>query len=232
MSGVSIVLRSSTVSSLSGFGEQPARLPQPRTVERVAHAAGVGELRLPDAVRDVVLENVACAGAEAVVLLLEHHLGDPQQFALGEVRELEVMRDARAHARIRLEERLHAIAVARQDHDEVVAVVLHHLQQDLDRFLAVVALVVGAIEVVRLVDEQHATHRFLQHFARLGRGVADVLADEVVARHRNQVAFADVAESVKDLRHAQRDGRLARAGVAREGHVQARRLCLQALVHA
>ena len=82
MSGDSIVLRSSTVSS-GRVREQPARLAQPRAVERVAHAAGVGELRLLDAVREVFLERLARAGTEAVVLLLEHHLGDAQQLAFG-----------------------------------------------------------------------------------------------------------------------------------------------------
>jgi hypothetical protein len=42
-----------------------------------------------------------------------------------------------------LEEGVHPVLVAGQDHDEVVALVLHHLQQDLDRLLPVVALVLG-----------------------------------------------------------------------------------------
>ena len=84
------------------------------------------------------------------------------------------------------EERVHPVLVAGEDHDQVVALVLHHLQQDLDRLLPVVALVLGPVEVVGLVDEQHAAHRLLQHLLGLRRGVADVLADEVVARHRRR----------------------------------------------
>ena len=142
------------------------------------------------------------------------------------------MRDARTDPRVRLEERLHAVAIAREDHDEVVAVVLHHLQQDLDRLLAVVALVLRSIEVIRLVDEQHAAHRALQHLAGPRRRVPDVLADEVVARHGHEVSFADVAEAVQDLGHPQRDRGLAGAGIAGERHVQARRLGLQPEVRA
>ena len=98
--------------------------------------------------------------------------------------------------------------------------ILHLLQQDLDGLLAVVALVLRPIQVVGLVDEQHAAHRPLQHFTRLWCGVADVLTDQIVARHRDHVAFAHIAEAMQDLSHAQRDGRLAGAGVAREVHVQ------------
>jgi hypothetical protein len=58
--------------------------------------------------------------------------------------------------------------------------------------------------------------------------VADVLADEIVARHRDEVAAADEAEAVEDLRHPHGDGGLAGAGVAGEGHVQRRRLCREA----
>ena len=78
------------------------------------------------------------------------------------------MRDARAHAGIGAEEGLHPVLVAGQDHHQVIALVLHHLQQDLDRFLAVVALVLGAVEVVGLVDEQHAAHGLLETSLVLG----------------------------------------------------------------
>ena len=129
-------------------------------------------------------------------------------------------------------EGLHAIAVARQDDDEVVALGLHDLQQDLDRLLAVVALVLGAVEVVRLVDEEHAAAGALEHLPGLRRRVADVLADEVVARDGHDLRLLDVAEPVQDLGHAQRDGRLPRAGVAGEAHVQRRTRAGQALLAA
>ena len=123
-----------------------------------------------------------------------------------------------------LEEAVHPVGVAGEDHDEIVALVLHHLQQDLDRFLAVVALVLRPVEIIGLVDEQHAAHGLLQHFLGLRRGVADILADEIVARDRDEMAFADIAERVQDLGHAHRDRRLAGAGIAGEGHMQRRRL--------
>ena len=213
-------------------GKQPARLAQPRAIERIAHAARVGEMRLLDPIADVFLERLARAGAEAVVLLLEHPVGDRSRSTLRVVRKIQVVRDARTHAGVGAEEGLHAVLVAGQDHDQVVALVLHHLQQDLDRLLSVVALVLRAVQVIGLVDEQHAAHRLLQHFLGLRSGVADVLADQVVARHRHQVAFAHVAEPMQDLRHAQRDRGLAGARIAGEGHVQARRLRLQPEVHA
>jgi len=48
------------------------------------------------------------------------------------------MRDPRAHAGVALEEHVHAVLVACQDHYQLVAVVLHHLEQDVDTLLAVV----------------------------------------------------------------------------------------------
>ena len=130
------------------------------------------------------------------------------------------MRDAGAHPRVGAEERLHAVAVAREHDDEVLALGLHDLEQDLDRLLAVVALVLRAVEVVRLVDEEHAAVGALEHLAGLRRGVPDVLPDEVVARDRDDLRLLDVAEAMEDLRHPQRDGGLAGAGVAGEAHVQ------------
>ena len=46
--------------------------------------------------------------------------------------------------------------------------------------------------------------------------MADVLADEVVARDGDEMAFAHVAEAMKDARHAHRHRRLAGAWIAGE----------------
>jgi hypothetical protein len=134
-----------------------------------------------------------------------------------------VVRDTRAHPGVAAEERVHAVLVPGQDHHQVVALVFHRLQQDLDRLGAVVALVLGLVQIVRLVDEQHAPHGPLQHLSGLGRGVTDVLSDQVVARDRDHLGTPDVAQAVQDLRHAQGDRGLAGARVAGEAHVQRRR---------
>ena len=104
---------------------------------------------------------------ELVLLLLHHEIGDLHELFGREVREVQVVGDARAHAGVGAEERLHAVLVAGEDDDEVLALGLHDLQQDLDRLLPVVALVLGAIQVVGLVDEQHAALGALEHVARL-----------------------------------------------------------------
>ena len=125
--------------------------------------------------------------------------------------------------RIALEEGVHPIAVAGEDYHQVVAVVLHDLQEDLDRLLAIVALVLGAIEVIGFVDEEDAAHRPLEDFLGLGRGMSNVLAHQIVAGDGDEVPFADISKPVEDLRHAQRHRRLAGAGIAGEAHMQAGR---------
>ena len=45
------------------------------------------------------------------------------------------------------EKPVHAVRIAGEDHHQIVAMVLHHLQQDFDRLLAVVALILGPIEI-------------------------------------------------------------------------------------
>ena len=55
----------------------------------------------------------------------------------------------------------------------------------------IVAFVLGTVQVVRLVDEQHAAVRALEHLLGLRRGVADVLADEVVADVTDDVVARD-----------------------------------------
>ena len=133
-----------------------------------------------------------------------------------------MVRDPRAHARVHSEELLHAVTVSGQDHHQALALVLHHLQQYLDRLNPVVALVLGAIEVVGLVDEEHPAVGALDHLLGLGRGVPDVLAHEVVAGHGHHVIALDVSEPVEDLSGAQRHCRFACPRVAGEAHVEGR----------
>jgi hypothetical protein len=134
-----------------------------------------------------------------------------------------VVGDARAHAGIAVEEAVHLVLVTGKNHNQIVTVVFHALQQDLDRFLAVVTFVLGLVEIVGLVDEKHPAHGALDHFAGFGRGVADILADEIVSRHRDHVAFADIAETMQDFGHPERHGGFPGTGVSGEVHVQRRR---------
>ena len=105
------------------------------------------------------------------------------------VRERDLAREARAQARVRVEEASHQPRVAGDDHDEAVAVVLHPLEQRLDRLGAeVLAPVARRRERVRLVDEEHAVERAADRAVGLDRGRADVLADERRAVDLDEVA--------------------------------------------
>ena len=50
--------------------------------------------------------------------------------------------------------------------------------------------------------------------------MADVLPDQIVARDRNQVSLAHIAQAMQDFGHAQRHRGLAGAGIAGETHMQ------------
>ena len=213
-------------------GKQAAGLSQPSPVQRIAHAAGIGKLGLLQAQLQIALERLGSTFAKTVILLRQHLSCDLLQLGRRVVREIKVVGNARAHAGVRLKEGVHPVFVAGQDHHQVVALVLHYLQQDLDRLLPVVALVLGPVQVVGLVNEQHPAHGALEYLFGLGCRVADVLAHQVITRDRDQMPFAHEAQPVQDLRHAQRDRGLAGAGVAAEAHVQAGRLARQPQVEA
>src|ERR1700688_3680256 len=53
-------------------GKQPACVAQPGAIQGIAHAARVGKMRLRDAMHQVFLERRARAGAESIILPLEH----------------------------------------------------------------------------------------------------------------------------------------------------------------
>ena len=57
--------------------------------------------------------------------------------------------------------------------------------------------------------------------------MADVLADQVVAGHRHEMAAPNEAETMQEIGHAQRDRGFSRAGISGEGHMKRRRLARQ-----
>src|SRR6266511_1927541 len=127
-------------------------------------------------------------------------------------------------ARVRLEEAAHQRRIAGDDHDEAVAMIHHALQPRLDRLRAeVLPSGVAARERVRLVDEEHAVERALDRAVRLDRRRADVLADEPGAVHLDEMAALEQSHRAVHLREQPRDRRLARARIAEEDEVLARR---------
>ena len=137
--------------------------------------------------------------------------------------------EARAQARIRVEEVLHPTRVARDDDDQLVAMVFHHLEERLDGLLPEVVRAAAA-QSVRLVNEEHAAERPRRCLFDLDGGLADVAGDQPGAVGLDQVAAAQHAERAVDLRDEARHRGLPRAGVAVKDQVARGRERLQALL--
>src|SRR6516225_7174355 len=117
---------------------EAVRVAEPGAFELVADAPGVGEAWLPHPEGQVLPERLFRLVGEIVRGLVEHGPPDGHQLLQLVGGEVDVMSDPRAHARIALEELVHAVLITRQDDHELVAVILHDLEQDIDAFLAVV----------------------------------------------------------------------------------------------
>src|SRR5437763_1735728 len=127
------------------------------------------------------------------------------------VGEVDLAREARAQPGVRLEEAMHEPRVAGDDHDEAVAVVLHALEQRLDRLVAEVEPVGVTSQRVRLVDEENAVDGLADHPLGLDRRETDVLTDETGAVDLDEMAALEQAHGAIHLREQPRDGRLAGA---------------------
>ena len=195
-------------------------LAEPGPIERVANRTSVGEMRLRSAAADVGPHRVAALCRELVRLLVEEQHRDVDEFVVAVIGEVDVMGDPRPEPGVGAEETFHPIGVSGQDHHKILALLLHHLQQDLDRLLTIVALVPRAVQVIGFVDEEHATECSLDDLLRLRRGVADVLADEVVTRHADHARRAQVAEAVENVGHRHRNRGLAGPRVAGKAHME------------
>src|SRR5258708_26609874 len=117
-------------------------------------------------------------------LLCQHELGNNEQFFKSKIGEVQVVCNARTDTRVGLEEGFHTVLIARENNDEIIALILHHLQEDLDGFLSIVPFVFLTVEVVGLINEEHPSHSSLTAVFGFGGSMADVLTNKVVACHR------------------------------------------------
>ena len=204
---------------------EPERLPVQRLLEDRAGVAGVAEALAAGRAGEDPLERLVRARAELVLVLGRQPARDLEQVVRRVVGEGDLAREAGAQAGVRVEEGAHQPRVAGDDDDEPVAVVLHPLQERLDRLGAEVEAPVPAAgrERVRLVDEEHAVERAPDRPIGLDRRLADVLADERGAVDLDEVSLLEQAHGAVHLGEQPGDGRLAGAGVAEEDEVLARR---------
>ena len=100
-----------------------------------------------------------------------------------------------------------------------MAIVLHPLEQRLDRLGPEVEPLVWRRQRVRLVDEQHAVERPSDRTVGLDRRRADVLAHETRTIDFHQVATPEQSHRAIHLGEQARDRRLARARIAEEDEV-------------
>ena len=191
-------------------------------VERIAHATGISEARQVYSSFEVGLKCLERLWAETIHLLSKHELRYCEQLIECVIGKIEVMSNARTDARVGLKEGVHALLVACENDDEIVALALHHLEQNFDGFLPIVPFVLLAVEVVGFVNEKHPAHSPLEDLFGFGSSMTNVLANQVIACHRYQVPFARIAEPVQDRRHAHSYRRLPGAWWASKGHVQRR----------
>ena len=118
----------------------PHRLRFPRLFKQRPHLAGIGPvLRLGPALDPWFQLGFEAIG-EVELLPGRHAPEDFPQFVGIVGREIDGLAEAAAEARIAVDEAPHFVAVAGDDHDDAVAIVLHEFQQRIDRFLAEVLL--------------------------------------------------------------------------------------------
>src|SRR5262249_40195312 len=116
-------------------------------------------------------------------------------------------------------EALHGRRIPGHDHQQLVAVVFHRFHERIDRLLTEV---VGR-ERIRLVDEERAAQRLLNHLTGFDRGLTYVAGDQERAVAFDEVTLRKEPDRAVDARDQPGNRRFAGAGIADEhkvaGHV-------------
>ena len=155
---------------------------------------------------------------EVVLLVLAHQLEDRDELLGRVVGEVDGAHEAALQAGVGVDQLGHLVRVAGGDDRQVVAVVLHELDDRVDRLPPEVLLAAPG-ERIGLVDEQRPAERGLHRLPRPHGRLADVAGDEVGAVGLHEVALGHDAEGPQDLAQQTSDGRLAGARIAGEHEV-------------
>ena len=123
------------------------------------------KLPTSDAIEEQVSEPLGHALGELDLGGRGHALEYLDQLGRRVVREVDVVGEPAAQSRVRVDEPLHLLRVAGGDDRQVVAVVLHQLDQLGDRLGPELPAALHR-QRVRLVDEQDATDRLLDRGLR------------------------------------------------------------------
>jgi hypothetical protein len=119
-------------------GSQPVSMPEPGAFQLVSHAPGIGESRLFHPDGQVLAECRFRLAGKIVRRVVQHSAADGDQLIQLVGGKVKMVRDPGTHAGIGLEEIVHAVLIAREDYHQLVPVILHYLEQDIDALLAVV----------------------------------------------------------------------------------------------
>ena len=194
---------------------QPPGVGSDGRLEGVARVAAVAEGRIPGHVLEHLPESRLDRVVDVVVRITGQLLEDPHQLVVGVVGELDRRAEAARQTRVLGDEDLHREGIAGDDDHEVVALVLHLLDQGVDGLGAVLV----TRQAVGLVDEQDPTLRRLHHLGRLHRGLPEVAGNQLTAVDLHELTLGEQAEGAIDAADEPGDGRLARARVPDEDEV-------------
>ena len=127
------------VDVAAGMGGEPHRLGLSGLLQHRAHLAGIGPIFGAGAGAHIGDQLLLEALRQDEALVGRHALQDLGEFRRAVGRELDRLGEAAGETRIGVDEPTHVVGVAGHDHDDPVAVVLHELQQGIDRLLAEIA---------------------------------------------------------------------------------------------
>ena len=194
-------------------GGNAARLVRDDILKHIADFARIGKILLPehlsgdnagpDLLLGVLLHNIVVLGA--VQIKYGFKLVDRV------VRKFEILVESGLKSGVTVNELLHRICVSRDYDDQIIPVILHCLEDRVDRFLSESVVLLG--ERVRLVDEQNSAHRFFDLFLRLEGRLSHIPGYQSGAVDFDQLPFREHSDLLVQSADDPRDRSFACPGI-------------------
>ena len=143
-------------------------------LKQVAGGAGIREILRGGQLHEGELfpDMASCRILDRVIIFPAVHVKDLHQFIDGIIRKLDVLVEPALQTRIAVDEPLHRFGISGYDHDQVIPVILHRLQDRVDCFLAEILILRG--KCIGFIDEQYPAERSLNLLLGLERCLTDV----------------------------------------------------------
>ena len=93
---------------------------------------------------------------------------------------------------------VHFILIASKNHNKIVTLRLHLLQEYFNRFSPIITFITRLIEIISLINKENSSMSSLEHLFGFRCGMTDVLPHQIITRDSHDMTFSEITQAMQN----------------------------------